>query len=187
MSMWITMLEFISGGRPDNTPWPDKGVVFEVSDEEGVRLIRGQLAQQVRPPAPPEPNADVAGAVTTITPSATETEAAEIAAPAAAAHAAVAPAEAAADAAVEAAAAPVAHPEPEPEPEPAAKVPDEPAEESHPQEALKPETAPEPVQPPAPADSKAAWVEYAVSQGASPEEAAGQTKAQLQSAFGGRL
>jgi hypothetical protein len=57
--------------------------------------------------------------------------------------------------------------------------------------------APEPVAPksaavaelaqPAPGDPKAAWVDYAVSRGATRAEAEDQTKAQLQAAYGGRL
>lgn len=40
---------------------------------------------------------------------------------------------------------------------------------------------------PGPSDPKSAWVAYAVSQGANEGEAENLTKAQLQSAFGGRL
>lgn len=40
---------------------------------------------------------------------------------------------------------------------------------------------------PTPSDPKSAWVEYAVSKGANQGEAENLTKAQLQSAFGGRL
>jgi hypothetical protein len=40
---------------------------------------------------------------------------------------------------------------------------------------------------PGPGDTKRAWVDYAVSKGASPAEAATQTKTQLQQAYGGRL
>jgi len=49
---------------------------------------------------------------------------------------------------------------------------------------LEPEENP-PV--PSNADPKAAWVEYAVSRGATPEEAESLTKSQLQAAYGGRL
>lgn len=41
--------------------------------------------------------------------------------------------------------------------------------------------------PPAPADSKLAWVSYAISQGADPDTASRMTKADLQSRYGGRL
>jgi hypothetical protein len=40
---------------------------------------------------------------------------------------------------------------------------------------------------PTPADPKAAWVEYAVGQGASRDDAENRTKVQLQAAYGGRL
>lgn len=57
-------------------------------------------------------------------------------------------------------------PEPEPEPEP--------------------EPAPDAVQP-APADSKQAWIDWAVSQGTDRDQAAQLTKNQLMAAYGGRL
>lgn len=64
-----------------------------------------------------------------------------------------------------------AAPEPEPEPVPVPKA-----------------TPPVPeLSQPAPADPKAAWVDYAVSLGASRSEAEDHTKAQLQAAYGGRL
>lgn len=40
---------------------------------------------------------------------------------------------------------------------------------------------------PGPSDTKGAWAAYAVSQGASQQEAESLTKSQLQSAYGGRL
>lgn len=62
----------------------------------------------------------------------------------------------------------MAEPEPVPVPEPAAEVPAE-------------------VPVPVPGDPKAAWVDYAVSQGTARAEAEDMTKAQLQAAYGGRL
>lgn len=145
--MWVQMLEFISGGRPDGTSWPSVGATFEVEDWEGQSLIRGQLARRVVNPNPsPPPAAHVA-------PASDKPEAAEV---------------------------------PEPEVVPAQPEPATAAAEASPVETLVAQTASE-NPPPAPADPKAAWVAYAVSRGTSPEEAAGLTKAQLQSAFGGRL
>jgi hypothetical protein len=65
--------------------------------------------------------------------------------------------------------------EPEPEPEPE----EEPAPKSSDSE--------EEVLEPAPSDTKGEWVAYAVSRGANQSEAESLTKAQLQSAYGGRL
>lgn len=48
-------------------------------------------------------------------------------------------------------------------------------------------TGPAEVTAPAPADVKQAWVDYAVSQGADPGQAAAMTKADLMSRYGGRL
>lgn len=42
-------------------------------------------------------------------------------------------------------------------------------------------------EPPKPADSKAAWIAYAVSQGAQEDDAAAMTKIDLMSRYGGRL
>jgi len=147
--MWVQMLEGISGGRPGGDAWPPKYAVFEVDDDEGIALVRGQLARQVAAPdwarpAPP-PSAPPAAqswetpvSVTEVTQTPAAVKAAE-------------------------AAPPVPHHEPPP-PAPSPEVPR-----------------------PAPADPKSAWVAYAVSQGTSLDEAGALTKAQLQSAFGGRL
>jgi hypothetical protein len=82
-------------------------------------------------------------------------------------------------------ASPVQAPPPPPPPAPAPEQ-EAPAvvEETSPPEPEEPaDDAPAP----APADPKAAWVAYAVSQGASQAEAESLTKNQLQSAYGGRL
>lgn len=50
-----------------------------------------------------------------------------------------------------------------------------------------PEPEPEPAEPPAPGDPKAAWIDYAVSQGADRDVATAMTKADLMSRYGGRL
>lgn len=61
-----------------------------------------------------------------------------------------------------------------------------PGPEPGPEKAPEPEPEPEPAVP-APGDPKQAWIDYAVSRGASYEQAMQQTKAQLQQAYGGRL
>lgn len=81
---------------------------------------------------------------------------------------------------VAASAAPASVPAPEPVVAKAAPVP-EPVEEP----ASEPVVAE--VKQPAPADAKLAWVNYAVSRGASRAEAEDSTKSQLQAAYGGRL
>lgn len=69
------------------------------------------------------------------------------------------------------------------EPEPAV-----PAAMAEPESALTPEPAVvKELAPPAPGDPKAAWVDYAVSQGTARAEAEDMTKAQLQAVYGGRL
>lgn len=50
-----------------------------------------------------------------------------------------------------------------------------------------PAAEPEPARAPGPAAIKQEWIDYAVSQGASPEQAAAMTKADLMSRYGGRL
>jgi hypothetical protein len=67
-----------------------------------------------------------------------------------------------------------------------------PASEAQPPASLPPESPPLPPPPddvpqPLPSDQKSSWVAYAVSQGASQQEAESLTKSQLQSAYGGRL
>ena len=72
-------------------------------------------------------------------------------------------------------------------PEPVATIPEM---VSEPSATGQPEIVPEPeieLSEPAPGDSKQSWLDYAVSQGASPGEAATMTKAQLMQAYGGRL
>lgn len=87
-----------------------------------------------------------------------------------------------------------AEPAQEPAPEPV--VPAAPAWEGLPSSSNDPAPVPAPAMAktaideayvPVPADPKAAWVEYAVSRGASQGEAEGMTKAQLQAAYGGRM
>ena len=69
-------------------------------------------------------------------------------------------------------------PAPDDDPEPVPEADPEPA----------PAVTPEPAGgPPAVGDPKADWVEHAVNQGATREEAESQTKAQLQQNYGGRL
>lgn len=81
---------------------------------------------------------------------------------------------------------PAAGPERKPKPEPKLTAPalvvPEPAPEPEPEPAVVTE-----LPQPAPGDPKPAWVDYAVSRGASRAEAEDQTKAQLQTAYGGRL
>jgi hypothetical protein len=85
--------------------------------------------------------------------------------------------------------------DPEPDaPEPAAAEPAwEPLPSSSAAPAPVPDPEPEPAAPaeeiplPLPRDPKPAWVEYAVSRGASQAEAEAMTKDQLQAAYGGRL
>ena len=38
--MRVRMVQQISGGRPDGTPWPDPGAILEVGDAEGAELCR---------------------------------------------------------------------------------------------------------------------------------------------------
>lgn len=52
--MWVRMIEGISGGRHDGTPWPPKGGLLQVPDWEGEQLVRGQLAMPAAPPPPPK-------------------------------------------------------------------------------------------------------------------------------------
>jgi hypothetical protein len=81
-----------------------------------------------------------------------------------------------------------AAPEPEPEPVKLSEPVSEPVLESSFRRAPEPEPAVVKELPqPAPADPKAAWVDYAVSRGATRAEAEDQTKAQLQAMYGGRL
>ena len=81
--------------------------------------------------------------------------------------------------------------EPPPAPPPVESPPAPPPVEPPPAPPPVPEPpAPEPepgLPEPAPNDSKQAWIDYAVNQGASSGEAAQMTKAQLQQAYGGRL
>lgn len=71
---------------------------------------------------------------------------------------------------------------PEPAPDPAPEPASEPARGPEPGPVVAPETGQ-----PAPADPKQVWIDYAVSQGLSPDEAAAMTKADLMSRYGGRL
>lgn len=85
---------------------------------------------------------------------------------------------------------PAAEPERKPKPEP--KPEPKPVELVAPEPAAEPAPEPEPavvkeLPQPAPGDPKSAWVDYAVSRGASRAEAEDQTKAQLQATHGGRL
>ena len=53
--MWIHLISYISGGRPDGTQWPPAGYIFEVDDWEGDHLIRGGMAVKTeRPQGIPE-------------------------------------------------------------------------------------------------------------------------------------
>jgi len=81
-----------------------------------------------------------------------------------------------------------ATPAPVSESSPTAAGPPE-AEVSAPEEEAAPEPAAgeEPGDMPKPADAKQAWLDYALSQGADADVAAGMTKADLMSRFGGRL
>lgn len=72
---------------------------------------------------------------------------------------------------------------PVPEPSPAAAGP-APAQEVP---APEPDKGADEIPVPKPADSKQAWIDYAVSQGTSPEQANDLTKAQLMQVYGGRL
>lgn len=73
--------------------------------------------------------------------------------------------------------------------EPAATAAGPVTPEPAPEPAPGPEPEPEPEELPAPgpADPKAAWIEYAISQGAKRDTAAAMTKADLMSRYGGRL
>jgi hypothetical protein len=193
--MWIQMLIGISGGRADDRPWPPVGEEIEVPDHEGEDLVRARHALFVRPsfvppppaapppPAPPHPRPAEPASVVVSEPAQTAAgpKAPQVRAPEPATrnerehprehspgHAPQAPKEV------------IAPPAP-----PAAPVP--PAATAA---AVAPEpavAAEEPPAPPAPADPKAAWIAYAVSQGAQPDRAAMMTKADLMSRYGGRL
>jgi hypothetical protein len=79
-------------------------------------------------------------------------------------------------------------PPPAVDPDPAVVEEDEPAvagEAEVPEPPEAPAADDDPA--PSPADPKSDWVAYAISHGASQQEAENLTKAQLQSAFGGRL
>ncbi len=52
-TVWVRMLEYVSGGRHDGTQWPDKNSVLEVPDWEGKQLVGAGLAEPA--PAPPRP------------------------------------------------------------------------------------------------------------------------------------
>lgn len=79
---------------------------------------------------------------------------------------------------------PASGPEPVAAPAPSAETPAI-AEES--EKPATPVVSDPDVPEPSPADMKAVWVAYAVSQGANQAEAESLTKTQLQSAYGGRL
>lgn len=156
--MWIVMTLTISGGRADGRPWPDRlGAAIDVPREEGEHLVKVGQAFEVAPPA---------GVQATLIPAPAADPVSE---PAATAAGPVP--ETAAGAQAAAASAGV----------PAAEVP-EPAAEEIPAEA--PADSPEL---PKPADSKQAWIDYALGQGASAAAVADATKADLMSRFGGRL
>jgi hypothetical protein len=76
-------------------------------------------------------------------------------------------------------------PEPEPLVIPELEQPAELEPESVPESGE--ETPAENTGPPAPSAPVAAWREYAIAQGANPQEVNGLTKAQLQGVYGGRL
>jgi hypothetical protein len=171
----VRMLLYISGGRWDGRDWPPANETIEVPDWEAADLTRGRLAVYadddhalpVRPAEPgqasePEPEPEQAsepGPVPEMDPG-TLASPADTAAGASAPPAGDQSETGQAEGATEPA-------EPEAEPDVAA--------------------AGDPVAAPAPAAVKQAWIDYAVSQGATPEEAAAMTKADLMSRYGGRL
>jgi len=156
--MWIETTMHMSGTRASGDRWPPAFTAFEVEDWEGEHMIKGGMARLADPPAAPAP-------------------------------------------------APEPEPVPVPEPPMPRRVQTEPDLVAPAPEPVKsavatrtatppePEPAPEPFTPlvpsagppPAPSDPKQAWVDYAVTQGMSGDDASRMTKADLQSRFGPRL
>ena len=157
--MRVKMLHYISGGRWDDRDWPPGGGEIEVPDWEGADLIAGgnAIPAGAAPRASAEPEAVAA-------PASTEPGAGAAAPP---------------DEGTQ------QLPGQPPEPEPVLPPPPDRDPEPEPEPALPPEAAgPEP---PQPSDLKQAWIDWAVTQGADPEQAAAMTKADLMSRYGGRL
>ena len=161
----VRMLTWISGGRHDGTNWPDPGVedaAIEVPGWEADDLIRAGLAVRTseQPAAPP----------------AREESSAPEPAPELAPGTLVSPSSTAAGAS--------APPAGDQDDAGQAEGATEPAEpEAEPAEAA----TGTPAVAPAPSAPKQTWIDFAVSQGATPEEAASMTKADLMSRYGGRL
>jgi hypothetical protein len=183
----VRMLDYISGGRHDGREWPDPyrgDAVIEVPDWEGEDLIRAHLAARVQPPAPAPPLPGPASAV-------------------AAEHGDRAAAEATRHlAAAQAARVPAAAQSLPGRPD----VPGVPGQDfaagaqaaaggeaGEPGELAEPAAEPsavadgDPAVAPGPSAPKQAWIDWAVTQGAGPDQAAAMTKADLMSRYGGRL
>lgn len=161
----VRMLVGVSGSRHDGRPWPVAGSEITVPGWEAEDLIRAQIAvdagQADDEPEVPEP------AVSDSRPqSQIDGEALAAAQYQPERPLPVPPPEVSPLAEVSGVAEVAGSPEPEPE------------------QAAEPE---QPAAPPAPSAPKQSWIDYAVSQGATADEAASMTKADLMSRYGGRL
>lgn len=170
--MRVRMIYYISGGRHDGREWPQPGVPIEVPDWEGEDLVRGGHAVLAAPDGPaPQP---LPGKPPV--PSGAEQSDETAAGPAAQATQPDGAAGRVAEADAQAARAPAGNE--------ADGIPGEPAELAAEPDVVAADPS---AAVPGPSAAKQAWIEYAVTRGAQPQEAAGMTKADLMSRYGGRL
>jgi len=174
--MLVRMLIHISGGR-NGVPWPPANETIEVPDDEGAGLIQAEIAvasgkdaKAVMDRLAEQPTPGHPSKLDARPPSQVEGE------------------KLAAEAAVEQENAPAATEEPPGElPSLAPDVADQ-DEAGGAGNAEDGAAEPAPVaEAPGPSAPKQAWIDYAISTGASPDAAAAMTKADLMSRYGGRL
>lgn len=157
---WATMVITMTGGRHTGDPWPAVGERIYADDWEYERLIAGKVAIPAPDPLPGEPGFGHGTYLqNTVLPP--DPEPARVPDPG--------PGEAAVK---------------DPEPPAGGKVGHYEGDQLVPEPGPEDDEEPEP---PRPADSKADWIAWAVSQGASEDAASAMTKADLMSKFGGRL
>lgn len=162
--MRIRMTSSIPGQYDDGRPWPPAGGEIDVAEDHGRDLILGGHAVNAYAPAAVTPPVLPFVSEPSSTAAGPGTAAGPTLETIVRAGTATAPAAATV-------------PEPEAVAKAAAAIPD-------------PEPEPDPASPPSPADPKADWTEYAVSQAKTPAEAEtarNMTKADLMSRYGGRL
>jgi hypothetical protein len=175
--MLVKMLIGISGGRHDGRQWPPAGWVLDIPDWEARDLVRSGFALNADPP-PAQAALKQDWVDYAVGQGEDPAQAADMTKAELIEEAAAPPAGEPANVSLPAhtAAGPVA-PESLPVPETSAGAGDPDTGRGASAEA----------NPPAPADPKTAWIDYAVSQGAKADAAAGMTKADLMSRYGGRI